>query len=100
MLDLAIPADADLVTSTKIALGSMMSTARADRSVGPPCDAGVYRTGTFALDEYRFTAESARSRRSSASSETCAEQAILDALGRLPRVSLTELRAADEARTG
>lgn len=71
VLDLAIPADADLVTSTKIAVGSMMSTARANRSVGPPCDAGVYRTGTFALDEYRFTAESARSRRSSASSETC-----------------------------
>ena len=35
MLDVAILADGDLVTSTKIALGSMMSTARANLSVGP-----------------------------------------------------------------
>ena len=58
LLDVAILAHVDLVTSTKIALGSMMSTARANLSVGPPYDAGVYRPGTFVLDEHRFTADS------------------------------------------
>jgi putative proteasome-type protease len=58
LLDVAILADVDLVTCTKIALGSMMSTARANLSVGPPYDAGVYRSGTFVLDERRFTADS------------------------------------------
>ncbi len=95
MLDVAILADGDLVTSTKIALGSMMSTARANLSVGPPYDAGVYRTGTFELDEYRFTAESAIL----GELRDVWEQAILDALGRLPHVSLTELRLADETPT-
>src|SRR6478752_6444741 len=58
MLEVAVEAHADLAIATKIALGSMMSTARANLSVGPPYDAGVYRTGTFALDEHRFTADS------------------------------------------
>jgi putative proteasome-type protease len=58
LLDVAILAHTDLVTSTKIALGSMMSTARANLSVGPPYDTAVYRNGAFALDEHRFTAES------------------------------------------
>ena len=39
MLELAVTAHVDLVTATKIALGSMMSTARANLSVGPPYDA-------------------------------------------------------------
>ena len=58
LLDVAILAHTDLVTSTKIALGSMMSTARANLSVGPPYDTAVYRSGTFALDEHRFAAGS------------------------------------------
>jgi predicted proteasome-type protease len=58
MLDVANLAHTDLVTSLKIALGSMMNAARANLSVGPPYDASVYRNGTFDLDERRFTAES------------------------------------------
>ncbi len=42
MLELAVQADVDLVTAAKIALGSMMSTARANLSVGPPYDVGIY----------------------------------------------------------
>ena len=42
MLELAVEADVDLVTAAKIALGSMMSTARANLSVGPPYDVGIY----------------------------------------------------------
>ncbi len=36
MLELAVSANVDLIGATKIALGSMMSTARANLSVGPP----------------------------------------------------------------
>ncbi len=58
LLDFAVNLDIDLVTATKVALGSMMSTARANVAVGPPYDAAVYRTDSFDLDEYRFEADS------------------------------------------
>ena len=89
LLDVAILAHADLVTSLKIALGSMMSTARANLSVGPPFDAAVYRNGTFTLDEHRFTAESPVL----GELREVWEQAILNAVGQLPDVELSELRA-------
>ena len=78
------------MTSTKIALGSMMSTARANLSVGPPYDAGVYRLGTFELDEHRFTADSPVLEELRA----VWERNILDAVAELPHVSLPELAAA------
>jgi putative proteasome-type protease len=58
LLDVAVQVHADLATGLKIALGSMMSTARANLSVGPPFDAAVYRPGTFRLAEQRFPADS------------------------------------------
>src|SRR4029077_11713117 len=58
LLDFAGSLDIDLVTATKIGLGSMMSTARANLAVGPPYDAAVYRAGSYDLDEYRFEADS------------------------------------------
>jgi len=58
LLDVAVHVHADLSVGLKIALGSMMATASANLSVGPPYDAGVYRTGSFHLGEYRFDAES------------------------------------------
>lgn len=64
LLDVAVLTEGDLVTSTKIALSSMMSTARANLSVGPPYDAGVYRTGTF-------TSTSTGSRPTRRSSASC-----------------------------
>ena len=87
MLDVAVMAHGDLVTSTKIALGSMMSTARANLSVGPPYDAGVYRTGTFALDEHRFTADSPVLREL----REVWERSIVSALAELPDIELTAL---------
>ncbi len=57
MLDLAVYAGADLRESAKMAVSSMISTARANLSVGPPYDLGIYRDGTFVLDA-RFEPDS------------------------------------------
>jgi putative proteasome-type protease len=58
MLELAVEARVDLVTATKIALGSMMSTARANLSVGPPYDIGIYLNGSFVVEESRIDSDS------------------------------------------
>ncbi len=58
MLELAVEANVDLVTAVKIALGSMMSTARANLSVGPPYDFGVYRSETGTFSEFRIDSDS------------------------------------------
>jgi putative proteasome-type protease len=58
LLELAVEARADLVTAVKIAIGSMLSTARANLSVGPPYDVGVYRPGTFDLATFRIGPDS------------------------------------------
>ena len=91
LLDVAILAHTDLVTSTKIALGSMMSTARANLSVGPPYDSAVYRTGTFALDQRRFAADSPVLERLRA----VWERNILHAVAELPDVALSEPGSGD-----
>jgi putative proteasome-type protease len=58
MLEMAVRAQVDLITSTKVALGSMMSTARANVSVGPPYDGAIYRNGSLDLAEFRVEADS------------------------------------------
>jgi putative proteasome-type protease len=58
LLEMAATLDVDAETATKIALGSMMSTARANLSVGPPYDLALYARGTFSADEYRIEADS------------------------------------------
>jgi putative proteasome-type protease len=58
MLELAAKAHVDLMSATKIGLGSMMSTAQANLSVGPPYDVGIYRTGSMHLEQFRFEADS------------------------------------------
>ena len=56
MLELAVEAHVDLSQATKIALGSTMSTARANLSVGPPYDLAILRSdGGVALPEFRVT---------------------------------------------
>ena len=50
--------DVDAETATKIALGSMMSTARANLSVGPPYDLGLYARDSFKAEEFRIEADS------------------------------------------
>lgn len=59
MLELAIEAGVDLGTAVKIALGSMMSTARANLSVGPPYDVAVLPADADAdLQEFRVEPDS------------------------------------------
>jgi putative proteasome-type protease len=59
MLELAVQAHVDLAQATKIALGSMMSTARANLSVGPPYDLAILRTdGGVVLQEFRVAEHS------------------------------------------
>jgi putative proteasome-type protease len=58
MLELAIEARVDLGTATRIALTSMMSTSRANLSVGPPYDMGIYLRDAFDVEQYRIEADS------------------------------------------
>jgi putative proteasome-type protease len=57
LLELATRSHVDLETSGKIALASMLSTAHANLSVGPPYDVGVYRNGSFEVKEVRLDAD-------------------------------------------
>lgn len=54
MLELAVESHVDLEAAAKIALTSMMMTARANLSVGPPYDLAVYRNGSLDLAEARL----------------------------------------------
>ena len=54
LLELAVRAHVDMQTAAKIALGSMLSTAHANLSVGPPYDAAVYRNGALDVIEMRI----------------------------------------------
>ena len=56
--ELAVRVRADLDVATKVALGSMLSTAHANLSVGPPYDIGLYRPGSMVLEELRVEADS------------------------------------------
>ncbi|MCU1369647.1 MAG: hypothetical protein JWO77_841 [Ilumatobacteraceae bacterium] len=58
MLELAVHAKVGLDDAVKIALSSMLSTARANLSVGPPYDLGVYRNGSLKMVEHRIEADS------------------------------------------
>jgi len=58
MLELAVHHKVDIDTAVKVALSSMISTAHANLSVGPPYDLGVYRNGSLAVDETRFEVDS------------------------------------------
>jgi predicted proteasome-type protease len=58
LLEMAARFEVSAETAIKIALGSMMSTARANLSVGPPYDLGVYGREPFTVDEYRIEADS------------------------------------------
>lgn len=54
LLELAVRAHVDLQTAGKIALGSMLSTAHANLSVGPPYDVAIYRNGSLEVHEMRI----------------------------------------------
>lgn len=58
LMELATDAGLGLVDATKVALSSMVSTARANLSVGPPYDLGIYRPGSHRVDQLRIEADS------------------------------------------
>jgi putative proteasome-type protease len=58
MLELAVETKVDLETATMIAIGSMMSTAAANLSVGPPYDVGVYLNDSLTVEEFRLDSDS------------------------------------------
>ncbi len=58
MLELAVESQVAIDTATSIALGSMMSTARANLSVGPPYDGCVYLTDSFDPIQFRIEGDS------------------------------------------
>jgi putative proteasome-type protease len=58
LLEMAAEFEVDAETAAKIALGSMMSTARANAAVGPPYDLGVYARDSFKVEEYRIEPDS------------------------------------------
>ena len=58
-LELVTVVRPDLEVGMKIALGSMLSTTRANLSVGPPFDLAIYRNDSLAFDEHRIEADSA-----------------------------------------
>jgi putative proteasome-type protease len=57
LLEVAAREHVGMDAAAKIALSSMMSTARANLSVGPPYDLGVYRNGSLRLDQWRIEAD-------------------------------------------
>jgi putative proteasome-type protease len=58
LLEVGITEQVDAVTALKVALSSMVSTARANLSVGPPYDIGIYLPGSHALQEFRVAEDS------------------------------------------
>lgn len=58
-LEFAALVHPDIEVATKLALGSMLSTTRANLSVGPPFDLAVYRNDSLSFAEHRIEADSA-----------------------------------------
>jgi len=58
MLELAVRAKVGMADAVKIALSSMVSTARSNLSVGPPYDIGIYHNGALGLVEHRIEHDS------------------------------------------
>ena len=90
MLELAVEAHVDLSRATKIALGSMMSTTRANLSVGPPYDLAILRTdGGVALQEFRVAENSPLLERLRA----VWERYLLRAIAELPPITAGDFEA-------
>jgi putative proteasome-type protease len=86
-LELAVRADVDIATAGKIALSSMISTAHANLSVGPPYDAAFYRDGALELTELRIEADSPYV----TELQSVWQRYLLEAIDHLPAVSTEAL---------
>ena len=87
MLEVAVTAEAGLDDAVRIALGSMMSTARANLSVGPPYDVAISRAGSHDVEEVRVEAGSALL---AELSETW-DRLLVEAVSALPHVTRERL---------
>ena len=100
MLELAVEARVDIDTATSIALGSMMSTARANLSVGPPYDGCIYRDGSFLPLEFRIDNDSPLL----VTLREAWERQLMDAVSEVQRISRADptfqlpIRAAGQRR--
>ena len=92
MLELAVEAHVDLVTAAKIALGSMLSTARANLSVGPPYDIGFYLNESRTLSQFRIESDSPLLQKLS----HMWEQHLLSGIADLPPITQDDLTDVDE----
>jgi putative proteasome-type protease len=96
MLELAVEAHVDLVTAAKIALGSMLSTASANLSVGPPYDIGFYFNESRTLSQFRIESDSPLL----VKLRDVWEQHLLSGISQLPPINqgdLTDLDLPDDA---
>jgi putative proteasome-type protease len=92
MLELAVEAHVDLVTAAKIALGSMLSTARANLSVGPPYDIGIYFNESCSLSQFRIESDSPLLEKL----RSAWERHLLNAIAELPAITQDDLTEVDE----
>jgi putative proteasome-type protease len=92
MLELAVEAHVDLVTAAKIALGSMLSTARANLSVGPPYDIGIYFNDSRSLSRFRIESDSPLLDKL----RKVWERNLLNGIAELPAITQDDLTEVDE----
>jgi len=92
MLELAVEAHVDLVTAAKIALGSMLSTARANLSVGPPYDIGIYFNEPRSLSQFRIESDSPLLEKL----RKVWEQHLLNGIAELPPITQDDLTEVDD----
>jgi putative proteasome-type protease len=96
MLELAVEAPVDLETATKIALGSMMSTARANLSVGPPYDVGIYLNDSRKVKEFRIQSDSPLLEQL----RHVWERMLLNGIAELPAITGNELEKTLDSSAG
>ncbi len=92
MLELAVEAHVDLVTAAKIALGSMLSTARANLSVGPPYDIGIYFNESRSLSQFRIESDSPLLEKL----RKVWERHLLEGIAELPAITQDDLTEVDD----
>lgn len=87
MLELAVHAKVGLDAAVKVALSSMISTARSNLSVGPPYDLAVYRNGSIDLIEHRLDEQSEYL----AQLQQAWVRTLVDGIERLPPITIDGL---------
>jgi putative proteasome-type protease len=90
LLEVGVGESVDMATALKVALSSMISTARANLSVGPPYDVGIYLPGSHALQEFRVAEGSPALERL----QRFWGERLVDAMSELPAISPADFGSA------